>query len=247
MDQLAVIADTHGNSWALKAVLEDIARRGIEQTANLGDTADADMDPAGAIALMMQYEVPSIAGNYETFRPDQISPEQETWLKSLPKTLDLGDVFCCHGTPTSDSEELIEEITFNRIELAPVELIAERLGDVRHDVILCAHKHVPRMVMLPKGQLIVNPGSVGLPAYWNDEPMLHTVQAGSPHTRYAILNRTTHGWSVDHIALPYRWQEAAAAARKSGRNDRAEFIETGRATVPAEMIGSQETGGSDVQ
>lgn len=236
MDQLAVIADSHGNAWALKVVLDDIARRGIAQIVNLGDTADGDMDPAGAISLMMQHNISSIAGNYETFRPGQISPEQEAWLKNLPKTLDLGDVFCCHGTPTSDEDELIEEITLNRTDLAPVELIAKRLGDIRHDVILCAHKHVPRLVMLPSGQIVVNPGSVGLPAYWNDEPALHTVQAGSPHARYAILNRTAHGWSVEHIALPYPWQDAAAAARKSGRDDRAGFIETGRAVVPADLL-----------
>lgn len=237
MDQLAVIADTHGNSWALKVVLEDIKRRRIERVVNLGDTADADMDPAGAIALMIQHEVPSIAGNYETFRLGQISPEQEAWLKGLTKTLDLGDVFCCHGTPTSDTEELIEEITFNRTDLAPVELISARLGDIQHDVILCAHKHVPRMVMLPSGQLVVNPGSVGLPAYWNDEPVLHRVEAGSPHARYAILNRTAHGWSIDQIALPYPWQKAAVAARQSGRDDRAEFIETGRAAIPTKLLG----------
>lgn len=238
--QMAVLADTHGNSWALRAVLDDITRRGITQIVNLGDTADADMDPAGAIDLMMQHDVQSIAGNYETFRPGQISPDQEDWLKGLPKTLDLGDVFCCHGTPTSDTEALIEEITFNRIELAPIELIAERLGDVQHDVILCAHKHVPRMVMLQSGRLVINPGSVGLPAYWNDEPVLHTVQAGSPHARYAILNQTPDGWGVDHIAVPYPWKEAAETARRSSREDRAGFIESGRAEVPPDLLVSGE-------
>ena len=239
MQQLAVLADTHGNSWALKAVLVDIAQRGIAYVVNLGDTADADMDPAGAIELMMQHDVLSIAGNYETYRPGQISVDQEAWLKRLPKTLELGDVFCCHGTPASDTEELIEEITFNRIELASVELIASRIGDIRHRVILCAHKHVPRTVMLPSGQLVVNPGSVGLPAYWNDEPVLHAVEAGSPHARYAVLKNTADGWSVDHIALPYPWTEAAAAARQSGRDDRAGFIETGRAEVPVEQLTKQ--------
>ncbi len=239
MKQLAVIADAHGNSWALKAVLDNIARRGIEQIVNLGDTADADMDPAGAIELMMQHNVLSIAGNYETYRPNQISVDQEAWLERLPKTLELGDVFCCHGTPASDTEELIEEITFNRIELASMGRIASRIGDIRHDVILCAHKHVPRMVMLASGQLVVNPGSVGLPAYWNDEPALHAVEAGSPHARYAVLNKTADGWSVDHIALAYPWKEAAAAARKSGRDDRAGFIETGRAEVPLDQLTKQ--------
>ena len=35
--QLAAIADVHGNSWALDAVLADIARRGIGTIVNLGD------------------------------------------------------------------------------------------------------------------------------------------------------------------------------------------------------------------
>jgi predicted phosphodiesterase len=34
---LAVIADIHGNRWALEAVLQDIDRRGIQQIVNLGD------------------------------------------------------------------------------------------------------------------------------------------------------------------------------------------------------------------
>ncbi|MEM0942853.1 MAG: metallophosphoesterase family protein [Pseudomonadota bacterium] len=236
MDRLAVIADAHGNSWALSAVLEDIARRGLSHIVNLGDTADADMDPSGTVALMMASGADSIAGNYETFRPGQLSPEQEAWLTGLPKTLDLGEIFCCHGTPVSDTDALIEEITLDRVELAPVQTIAARLAGIAHPVILCAHKHMPRMVMLPSGQVLVNPGSVGLPAYWNDEPVLHTVEAGSPHARYAILTRTGAGWAVEHVALPYPWDHAVAAARASGREDRAAFLATGRALVPPELL-----------
>ncbi|MEO9876599.1 MAG: metallophosphoesterase family protein [Anderseniella sp.] len=232
MDRLAVIADTHGNSWALKAVLDDIRQRGIADIVNLGDSADADMDPGGALALLIDGNVPSIAGNYETFTDGQLTTDQITWLQGLPKTLDLGPVFCCHGTPASDTQELIEKITPGRVEIADVEEIRQRLDGVKHDVVLCAHKHVPRLVRLPTGQLIMNPGSVGLPAYWNDEPVLHKVEAGSPHARYAILRKAAGGWDVDHIALTYRWDLAAAAARKSGRDDRASFIETGRAQIP---------------
>jgi putative phosphoesterase len=236
MKQLAVLADTHGNSWALEAVLEDIKRRDINDIVNLGDTADADMDPSGAIELMMRHSVLSIAGNYETYHAGQITSEQENWLKTLPKTMELGEILCCHGTPFSNTEELVEKITVNRVELAPVDLIAHRLRNTSHKVVLCAHKHVPRLVMLPSGQLIVNPGSVGLPSYWNDEPVLHTVEAGSPHARYAILRETAQGWAVDHIALPYSWQTAAEAAKQSNRYDRAQFIETGRAEVPKALL-----------
>ena len=236
-NRLAVIADAHGNSWALDAVLRDIKNRGISEIINLGDSADADMDPEGTVALLMEHSIQSLAGNYETYHRGQLSPDQEAWLEGLPKTLDLGDIFCCHGTPFSDHDELIEEITFDRTELAPVDLILQRLGGTPHPVILCAHKHVPRLVSLPSGQIVVNPGSVGLPAYWNDEPVLHTVEAGSPHARYAILRCHTQGWAVDHIAVPYDWEKAVAAAKRSGRQDRAEFIATGRAQVPKDLLG----------
>lgn len=40
MTKLAVIADIHGNSFALKAVLDDIDLRGITTILNLGDSLD---------------------------------------------------------------------------------------------------------------------------------------------------------------------------------------------------------------
>ena len=236
MDKLAVIADTHGNSWALAAVLKDIQSRAIRDVVNLGDSADADMDPGGTISLLMQHQVPSIAGNYESHLDGQLADSQIAWLEGLPKTLDLGSIFCCHGTPISDTQELIEKITPGRVEIADFDTIKQRLGEVGHEVVLCAHKHVPRTIWLPGGQLLINPGSVGLPAYWNDEPVLHVVEAGSPHARYAILAKSDMGWNVEHIALAYRWDLAAAAARKSGREDRASFIETGRAEIPPEIL-----------
>jgi predicted phosphodiesterase len=41
----AVIADVHGNSFALEAVLEDIEQRGIQQIINLGDHLTGPLDP----------------------------------------------------------------------------------------------------------------------------------------------------------------------------------------------------------
>jgi hypothetical protein len=55
--------------------------------------------------------------------------------------------------------------------------------------------------------------------------------AGSPHAGYALLTRETEGWHIEQILVPYPWKEAAARARRNGRQDWAEWIETGRARL----------------
>jgi len=60
---LAVIADIHGNRWALEAVLQDIDRRGIPQTVNLGDHLTGPLDPAGTADLLIERDMLSMCGN----------------------------------------------------------------------------------------------------------------------------------------------------------------------------------------
>lgn len=71
---------------------------------------------------------------------------------------------------------------------------------------------------------------VGLPAYTDEAPYAHGMEAGSPHARFAILSRTSAGWDVLHRAVPYDWTHAAYVARCNGRDDWAEWITYGRHT-----------------
>ena len=100
------------------------------------------------------------------------------------------------------------------------------------EVILCAHSHVPRVVRAAD-RLIVNPGSVGLPAYTDDAPFPHAMESGSPHARYARLSRESSddAWRVEHVAVPYDWHAASAAARRHQRPDWAEWLLSGRAAA----------------
>ena len=67
-------------------------------------------------------------------------------------------------------------------------------ADRLRPLILCGHTHLPRVVALSSGQLVVNPGSVGLPAYADDAPVAHAMQTFSPHASYAILESGPSGW-----------------------------------------------------
>ena len=231
MKPLAVIADIHGNHLALEAVLRDIKARSITNIVNLGDSLDRYMNPGVTADLLMEHGIPTLLGNDESATPEQLTEHQLAWRDSLPKTLELGgDIFCCHGTPTSDTQALLEDITATGVKLAEADVILERLSTVTADLILCAHTHTPNAVRLPSGQLVVNPGSVGLPAYDHDDPVPHVMQVGSPHARYAVIQQEK-GWSVQHIALTYDWQAAAKIAGAGGRPDRAEWLLTGRASL----------------
>ena len=75
--------------------------------------------------------------------------------------------------------------------------------------------------------LIVNPGSVGLPAYAGDHPNPHAIENGAPHARYAMLEKTRQGWQVDLRAVPYDHLAQAAVASRQGRDDWAHALATG--------------------
>lgn len=65
----------------------------------------------------------------------------------------------------------------------------------------------------------------GLPAKW---PYVHTMQAGSPHARYAIAERANDNWIVDLIEVAYDWEDAARMAEAHGRADWASGLRTGK-------------------
>lgn len=244
-ESTAVIADVHGNSWALDAVLADIARQGIQRIADLGDSVYGPLDPAGTARRLMAAGIPSILGNEDRillvppseleastlqYTRDSLPAEALGWLRSLPRIREVdAEMLACHGTPDSDQTYLLEDVSSSGVSLRTGASILRLLGTDARPVILCGHSHVARTVWLPEGILIVNPGSVGLQAYTDETPLPHRIEAGSPHARYAVLRRRAERWQVEHHTVPYAWDLAAACARKHGRPDWAQWLATGRA------------------
>ena len=66
---------------------------------------------------------------------------------------------------------------------------------------------------LATGQLVVNPGSVGLQAFTDDYTGFHIMETGSPDARYAILEQTASGWLVEQRCVPYDHGSMAALAK----------------------------------
>jgi len=258
--KIAAISDIHGNLAALDAVLADIAAQGVDLTVNLGDILSGPLWIADTADRLMALKLPTIAGNHERQVLDtppermgasdahaaaRLTDVHRAWLRGLPKTLQLTDeVFCCHGTPDKDLVYFLETVTpgFDGsaspgVRRATVEEAAARAGDamkgVAHGVILCGHTHVPRVMQLSDGRLVVNPGSVGLQAYDDDHPHPHIVENASPHARYAVLSRQAAGWQVELRLVPYEHESAATLADANGRPDWAHALRTGLALRPA--------------
>ena len=91
------------------------------------------------------------------------------WMATLrPSLAWRDDIHLCHASPRSDLEYLLDTVEPGGVRLASASEVHERLAGVGAALVLCGHSHHPRIVRSADGQLIVNPGSVGLPAYDDD-------------------------------------------------------------------------------
>lgn len=239
--RLAVIADIHGNLLALEAVLADIQARGVDQAVDLGDCVSGPLWPRETGDLLETLKLPTVRGNHdrqlcETPRAlmgpsdgyafDQMTTAARERLGRLPQTVLLEQsILCFHATPMSDVSYLLETITSGHLMLAPSSEITNQLGTARAPLMLCGHSHQPRVVRGPEATQIVNPGSVGCPAYSDGD---HVSEAGSPHARYAMATRDKSGaWSVALISVAYDWGRASRRAIDNGRPDWAHALATG--------------------
>jgi putative phosphoesterase len=235
--KIAVLSDIHGNLAALDAVLAHIEGQGVDSVVNLGDILSGSLEPCETADRLIPLNFPTIAGNHErqvlTMNPARMGPsdryahatlrpDQRAWLAALPATLSLSDdVLLVHGTPESDLHYFLDTVTEHGCRAATLAEVTERARHADASLILCGHTHMPRAMQLDDGRLIVNPGSVGLQAYEDDHPFSHRMETGSPHARYAIIERVHGQWQAEFHAVAYDW---AAAAHRAEANGRAEWI-----------------------
>ena len=180
-------------------------------------------------------------GASDAYAADRLGEAARRWLARLPATAPFADGrgLACHGTPTSDLRYLLETVTpdFGRdgsrgVRRASASEVAERVEDpggpvdARTDVVLCGHSHQPR-VLQARGCLLVNPGSLGLPAFDDTHPHYQCIETGSPHARWAVVERTAAGWQAQLRCTASDWTAAARQAERAGRGDWADALAPG--------------------
>ncbi len=244
--RFAAIADIHGNSDALAAVLADIDAQGVTEIVNLGDVASGPLDARRTIELLMARDMVTVRGNHDRFLTDltrdamgpweadvhaQLGAVHLDWLRALPMTTVFRDtVFLCHATPQHDETYWLETVhPDGTVAMAPLSQIEQWAKGITQSLILCGHSHLPRVVRLSDGRLIVNPGSAGCPGYYDPTHSVpHVVETGTPDPCYAILDDKSGRWQVTFRHVPYDPTRMIAMARDKGRKAWVSALETGR-------------------
>jgi predicted phosphodiesterase len=232
--RFAAIADIHGNHLALEAALADIRAQGIGDIVNLGDCLSGPLEAGRTAELLLSLDAVTVRGNHDRYLIEspadampnweqhaysQLAPHHLDWLRRLPfSTVYRNEAYLCHATPKEDNVYWLEAVSPDgHVFLKPIEEIETLASGIDLPLILCGHSHIPRAVRLRDGRLIVNPGSVGCPAYDDDTPCYHKVETGHPMASYAILEKTRTGWTPQFLSVAYDHMAMAELAEKNGR------------------------------
>jgi putative phosphoesterase len=177
-ERLALLGDIHANVTALRAVLADISRAGIERGAVTGDIVMRGEDPEACVAELRRLGWPCVMGNTDrkvvrgpdpdaghpkadrlgsrAWTVNRLSEKSLRFLAALPMValipLKGATVAVMHGSP-DDPNGTIDATT-------PARRLARIAKEVGADCIVTGHTHEP-LVRQAGGVLVVNPGSVG--------------------------------------------------------------------------------------
>jgi len=200
--RIALISDIHANLVALRAVLGDIQRIGVDQIVCLGDVVDLGPQPNAVIEIVAKLGCRCIMGNHDEFMLDpalvhgysqspplvasadwarsRLSGGELEFLRGFERACEIaldgiGTLYVFHGSPRSHTE--------NILATTPPDSLDELLDGRMASVMAGGHTHI-QMLRQHHGCLLVNPGSVGL-------PFQDYVHGGSPtilaHAEYAIV------------------------------------------------------------
>lgn len=200
MARLAAFGGVYSNHLALRAVLEDIRRRGTDLTWCLGDLGGFGPHPDRAAEILRGAGVPMLRGNYDDAvgheRPDcgcgytdprddafarlsydytvrRTAPEHKAWMRDLPAIRRL-EIAGHRLLLCHGSPRRVNEFLWE--STCPDSFLEWMLRAFAADAVLCTHTGLHWHRALSSGRHVVNVGALGRPA--ND---------GRPTAWYAAL------------------------------------------------------------
>jgi len=244
--QIAILSDIHSNVYALQEVIKDIKSRNIEVVLNLGDMFYGPIEPRATYEIIRENKFINICGNQDRelleasldqlennptlkYAYDDLGEDVLYWIQDLQfEKIIGGTYYMIHGTYFDDSQYLLEDVSNEEIKLRSDEEIIRLTDNIEAPFIFCGHSHIPRVHKLNSGQIVINPGSVGLQAYEDELPSKHKMENHTPDAAYSILTIEDNQYSVEQIRVAYDYEKAALKAEENGSADWAYSIRTGK-------------------
>jgi putative phosphoesterase len=179
--RIALISDLHASEVALRAVLADIERVGVDQVVCLGDCATLGPCPNAVLQILKDLGCPCITGNHDAFLLDpalihtyteapvvveavdwsreRLSADELAFVQSFQPRIEMSlggaaTLLLFHGSPDSHMQDILATTEPDELD--------RLLGGHRATVMAGGHTHI-QMLRQHRGTLLVNPGSVGMP------------------------------------------------------------------------------------
>ncbi|AVK84089.1 YfcE family phosphodiesterase [Lysinibacillus sp. B2A1] len=207
-------------------------QRNIVSIFNLGDILYGPLFPLETYDLLKGMDIKSVSGNCDRillqassdnltaqYVIDMLENEHKNWLNNLPFSIQTEDFYFCHASPKSDEQYLLHDITLNDAILKQPQDIMNLVKEIPQNIIFCGHSHLPDIVYLPNGKVIVNPGSFGLPAYEEEEPFYYKMESGTPFANYTIVEKRDGRWIFEQINITYDVTDEIKQSEKLNRPD----------------------------
>ena len=190
--RIGIFSDVHANLEALLAVKAAMEKEGLDRRVCLGDTVGYGASPNECCDIVRELVEFTILGNHDAavagrmdysyyydaarqaldFHKNLLSPDNMQWLKSLPYSRRVDDLYFCHGSPLSIEEF---DYIFSPEQAAQCLPIQDQLGTLT----FIGHSHwcksfaltdddvyevvSPRFEIRPGHRYIISVGSVGQP------------------------------------------------------------------------------------
>ncbi len=226
--RIGLIADIHGNAFALDVVLAELERDRPDEIICLGDVAALGPQPREILARLRAIGCPVVMGNTdawlaawppaEAISPAvfaltewcaaQLSPDDLAYIRTFPPVVErsLGNgttLLCVHGSPRSYDDDLRAE--------TPTDALDAMLGGTTASIIAGGHTHL-QMLRRHGAMRLVNPGSVGLPGVGPAPPYNTDVH----WAEYAVLDVDGGRTEISLRRTPLDLSVMIAAAQASG-------------------------------
>jgi len=219
LSRIAIISDIHGNLTALKSVLKDIEKRGVDRIFCLGDLVGKGPRGSECIKLVKKHCDKVIRGNWDVFIRDETDNEIIKWsqsrltdedfnyLATLPFHIEFelnGKLIrCFHASPRSVFERIAPE--YHTLEKCLSLFQNSEETESQHskrtpDIVFYGDIHITLLRSYEIG-ILCNVGSVGLDLI---------------DATYVIVDGSYGTNSINFVRVPYDREAELRAARELG-------------------------------